>query len=161
LHVLIVIDNKIFGKYSWLYVVFTHVSLGIFYFLVLSRSVTVPLCGWDRGTFSFTSGPSGRTGRLWAVPTDQHWRPLLVARLLATAALWVRIRTSLKNTKYGHRSSPLTKIYKINCRPEQFRQLINVAYSWKNTIFLTRYLSLILRKLINTYRFVFFTFSGI
>ncbi len=41
--------------------------------LSLSSTVTVPLCGWDPGTFSFTNGPSGRTGRLWAVPTDRHW----------------------------------------------------------------------------------------
>jgi hypothetical protein len=97
LHVLILVDNKIFGKYSWLYLVFTHVSLGIFYLLVLSRSVTVPLCGWDRGTFCFTSGPSGRTGRLWAVPTDRHWRRgcRRACRRVSALLLWdlgVRIR---------------------------------------------------------------------
>jgi hypothetical protein len=31
--------------------VFSHVSLGIFYLVLLSRLVTVPLRGWDRGTF--------------------------------------------------------------------------------------------------------------
>jgi hypothetical protein len=49
-----------------------------------------------------------------------RWEAKLVARLLATAALWVRFQTSLKNTKGRHKQRigqhtvARQKIYKNN-----------------------------------------------
>jgi hypothetical protein len=39
----------------------------------------------------------------------RYWVAKMAARLLATAALWVRIQTSLKNTKRATHSSPPPK----------------------------------------------------
>ncbi len=36
-------------RIHWLCMIFSHVALGIFYLLILSCSVTVPLRSWDRG----------------------------------------------------------------------------------------------------------------
>ncbi len=54
------------------------------------------------------------------VTDTERWVAKLVASLLATAALWVRIKTSLKTTKWSDdiskewstHSSPAQKIYK-------------------------------------------------
>jgi hypothetical protein len=53
LHVLIknLKIEKDIRQILWPCLVFSHVSLGIFYLILLSGSVTVPLRGWDRGTF--------------------------------------------------------------------------------------------------------------
>jgi hypothetical protein len=54
--------------------------------------------GWDLGS-------SGSELELQCkVFGDERWVPKLIARLLATAALW--FRTSLKNTKWPTHSSP-------------------------------------------------------
>ncbi len=60
-------------------------------------------------------------------PVRNLWIRLLVARLLATAALWVRIQISLKNTKMGDISKGMARPKNIQIKD---RNLIptNVPY---------------------------------
>jgi hypothetical protein len=43
----------------------------------------------------------GQVGEMGGYGNQGRWVAKLVARLLATAALWVRIQTSLKSTKFS------------------------------------------------------------
>jgi hypothetical protein len=60
----------------------------------------------------------GKAG-IWVAKLGR-WVDKLVASLLDTAAVWVRIQTSLKNTKMGDKSGQHTlarqKIYKKNMK---------------------------------------------
>jgi hypothetical protein len=48
-----------------------------------------------------TNAEIGKNGLLQTASTGNSWMAKLVALLLATAALWVRIQTTLKNSKWA------------------------------------------------------------
>ncbi len=69
-------------------------------------------------------------GRIRQYLRIERWVDKLVARLLATAALWVRIRTSLKNSKWATHFSPPKNIQKKLTEPDTVDK---VFYNWRSS----------------------------